>query len=210
MEPSPMTPVPKAQRRSLLSCPTTAPRRLFRTTTTDQNGAFALRGRSGSCKLTPGPVDGRLTGHSSLKKYEESPAVKVERSGKTNSAVKLRNNQRTVSRRAAMFAARAARFETIHAADILRNVFSKAFGLAEIHASSQSHFTVLHGHFDIRRVDEMVPRQLFIHVFEDAVIRPFVVFGSDPGILSRCVKRVVRIRTGHPASPPAGAPPLVK
>ena len=66
---------------------------LFRTTTTDQNGAFALRAVApGSYRLFAWPeVDGAAYRNAEfLKKYEEqATAVKVERSGKTSSAVKL-------------------------------------------------------------------------------------------------------------------------
>ena len=66
---------------------------LFRTTTTDQNAAFALRAVApGSYRLFAWPeVDGAAYRNAEfLKKYEEqATAVKVERSGKVTTAVKL-------------------------------------------------------------------------------------------------------------------------
>ena len=66
---------------------------LFRTTTTDQNGAFALRAVApGSYRVFAWPeVDGAAYKNQEfLKKFEEqATAVKVERSGKTTAAVKL-------------------------------------------------------------------------------------------------------------------------
>jgi hypothetical protein len=66
---------------------------LFRTTTTDQNGAFALRAVApGSYRLFAwSEVDGAVYRNAEfLKKYEgQATAVKVERSGKATIAVKL-------------------------------------------------------------------------------------------------------------------------
>ena len=66
---------------------------LFRTTTTDQNGAFALRAVApGSYRVFAWPeVDGAAYKNAEfLKKFEEqATAVKVDRSGKATAAVKL-------------------------------------------------------------------------------------------------------------------------
>src|SRR5262245_55809009 len=64
----------------------------------------------------------------------------------------------------------------------------------------------MNGDFNIRRIDQVVPCQLLVHVLENALVRPRVIAWAHSGVMSGRFKRIVRIWPAHPSSPSTRPP----